>query len=61
MQFDAGTAATGVSIGIGDNVINVNESFASGDTLLVNCKNKEVMKNSNTNVLFTGKFPHLEF
>lgn len=61
MQFDVGTTATAVTVQIWSNAITINESFASGDTLLVNCKNKEVMKNSSTNVLFTGTFPHLDF
>lgn len=61
MNFDAGTTATEVTVGIGEHTITIEEEFEDGDTLLVNCKNKEVMKNSSTSVLFKGTFPHLDF
>jgi len=61
MQFDVGTVATQVTISMWWNAITVNESFASGDTLLINCKNKEVMKNWSLDVVRSWTFPHLEF
>lgn len=61
IEFKWWTSATQVTVQIWTKAITVNASFTNWDTLLVNSKNKEVMKWVWNNVSFAWEFPELEF
>lgn len=61
VQFLSGlSSVTTITLTIGDDVIQTTGTFANGDIVIFDCKNKDVSKNSTPEQAYTGTFGRLE-